>query len=441
MKIVQALGWYYPDSMGGTEVYVAQLSRRLRAAGHDVLVAAPDATVTRERTYDHDGMSVYRYPIPRLPTRAESQGRVPVRGAEHFHVWLRRHRPDVVHVHTFVTGLGITELAEARATGARVFVTSHSSGLGYICQRGTMMRWGERLCDGVCEPAKCAACALQHRGVPKPLAAAVARVPQPLSRVAGRLPGKLGTALGLRALIAHNQAMQRRMLATAEKFILLTQWAFDAVIANGASRARLELNRLGVSGETSQHKPGPGERPTQKPVSIGYLGRFDPIKGVLDLARAVATLPPDLAVRVELRGPQSGAAHVLEEVKRLVGGDRRVSVAPPVPLADVPRVLASYDVLCCPAVCLEGGPTVALEAFAVGTPVIGTRIGGLAELVTDAVNGRLVVPGDWQELATVLQAVAADPAGTIDQWRRHLPDIRSMDRVAADYLTLYEMTP
>ena len=177
MKIVQAVGWYFPDSLGGTEVYVAGLCRRLRDAGQDVLVAAPDPRYSEERTYEHDGIPVYRYPIPSAPTRDEAQGTARVRGAERFHRWLAEERPDVVHAHTFVTGLGLDELKAAKSVGARVVVTTHSASLGWICQRGTMMRWGERLCDGLCQPAKCAACALQARGISKPLAGALAAIP------------------------------------------------------------------------------------------------------------------------------------------------------------------------------------------------------------------------------------------------------------------------
>ena len=79
----------------------------------------------------------------------------------------------------------------------------------------------------------------------------------------------------------------------------------------------------------------------------------------------------------------------------------------------------------------------AIEAHAVGTPVIGTRIGGLAELVDDGVSGRLVAPGDWRALADVFLEMAGDPAGTIDRWRCTLPRPRTMDEVAAEHLTLY----
>lgn len=439
MKIIQALGWYFPDSLGGTEVYVAGLSLRLRKAGHEVLIATPDPADAAERVYEHEGVPVYRYPIPRTPTREECQGTATVRGAERFHAWLMRQRADVVHVHTFVTGLGLPELKAAKASGARVIVTTHASSLGYICQRGTMMRWGEHLCDGVGVPVKCAACALQCRGLSKSLASVVAALPPALGRVAGRVPGKVGTALGMRDLIARNLIMQRHMLATVDTFVLLTRWALEAVAANGAPRERLALNRLGMGHENVARKPGPEERPTPRPITVGYLGRFDPVKGVRDLACAVASLPRDLAIRVEFCGPLNGDhdRRRAGELRHVVGEDPRVTFAPPVAECDVPGLLARYDVLCCPAVCVEGGPTVAIEAHAVGTPVVGTRIGGLAELVTDGVDGRLVAPGDWHALAAVLREMADDSVGTIDRWRRAVPPARTMDEVTADYLALY----
>ena len=439
MRVVQALGWYFPESIGGTEVYVAGLSRRLCAAGADVAIAAPDPAAARERFYEHEGVPVYRYPVPGAPTRAEVQGLVTVRGAERFHAWLRGQRPDVVHVHTFGTGLGLAELKAAKATGARVFATTHSSSLGWVCQRGTMMRWGEALCDGICRPAKCAACELSRRGLPRALARLVGSIPPAAGLRFRSLPGRLGTALAMTDLIARNQATQREMLATVDRFVVLTRWALEALAANGAPPGKLALNRLGVSQTGFSAKPSPDRLPTRLPITVGYLGRLEPVKGVHDLVRAAARLPSETPIRVEIRGPlvTGDERAYLRELRILAGTDRRIVFSAPVTHGEVPELLAGYDVLCCPAVCLEGGPTVAIEAHAVGTPVIGTRIGGLAELVDDGVSGRLVAPGDWQALADVLLEMAGDPAGTIDRWRSTLPRPRTMDEVAAEYLTLY----
>jgi glycosyltransferase involved in cell wall biosynthesis len=440
MKMVQALGWYFPESLGGTEVYVAALSRRLQAAGYDVAIAAPDPSAARERSEIRDGIAVYRYPVPRLATREEAQGLVVARGAERFHDWLERRRPEVVHVHSLVTGLGLAEVAAAKARGARLYVTAHTPSLGWICQRGTMMRWGASLCDGLAVQGKCAACALHARGVPRPLARVVGAVPAAAGRLARGWPSRAATALAMTDLIARNQGRQHELLRLVDAFVVLTEWARRAVIANGAPADKVVLNRLGVAHDGVARKPGPDEMPTGSPIAIGYLGRFDPIMGVHDLARAAASLPRGLPVRVELRGPVASAAEraCADDVRRIAGRDDRVQLAPAVPSAAAPAILQTYDVLCCPSVCLEGGPTVALEARAAGTPVIGTAIGGLAEMIADGVDGRLVAPGDWRALAAVLLDVAQNPRGTIDRWRAALPSVRTMDDVAADYCALYE---
>ena len=346
MRIVQAVGWYYPESLGGTEVYVAGLSQRLGAAGHSVLVAAPDASGYEERIYMHEGVLVFRYPTPLQPTRAECQGMQPVRGTERFHQWLQQQRPDVVHFHTFVTGLGLDEVKAAKATGARVLVTTHAGSLGYLCQRGTMLRWGETVCDGLCRPRKCAACELQHRGLPKAAASALGAMPPAWGRRWHTMQGKFATALGMSAFIAHNQAQQRELFATVDAFVVLTQWAADTLTANGAPSTKIICNRLGMSQKSVVRKPLPARRPVTLPLTVGYVGRFDVIKGVLDLARAIVALPRSLPLRVEFRGPVTSEIErgVLREMQAIIGDDPRMTFAPAVAADEIPQILASYDV-------------------------------------------------------------------------------------------------
>jgi glycosyltransferase involved in cell wall biosynthesis len=439
MRIVQAVGWYFPDSWGGTEIYVAALAGRLREVGHDVAIAAPDARHVVERRYEYDGIPVYRYPIPPDPTRAEAQGSAVVRGAERFHRWIEELRPDVAHFHTFVTGLGLAEVDAARRAGARVIVTTHAATLGFICARGTMMRMGADLCDGLTEERKCAACMLQHRGVPQPAAEIVARTPAAVAEILRRLPGPVGALFGLPAFIRDQKARQRRLLAATDRFVLLTEWAGQTVLANDAPPSKVSVNRLGIATRSPAANPDADRRPTSAPVRLGYLGRFEAIKGVHDFVRALTSLPAHTPFRAELVGPVLTRTEqgVVDELRALIGGDTRVTIGAAVPHAAVAGVLAAIDVLCCPSLAAEGGPTVAIEAHAVGTPVIGTRIGGLAEMVVDGVNGRLVAPGDWRALADVIQTIVRDPAGTIDRWRRSLPPPRTFDDVTRDYLAMY----
>jgi spore coat protein SA len=50
----------------------------------------------------------------------------------------------------------------------------------------------------------------------------------------------------------------------------------------------------------------------------------------------------------------------------------------------------------------------AIEAMASGTPVVASRLGGLAEVVVDGETGFLVEPGDSEELGARLEALLAD---------------------------------
>ncbi len=435
MKIVQAVGWYYPDSIGGTEIYVAELARQLRGCGHDVLVAAPEPGVRTARTYELDGCVVFRYPVPEFATREEAQGDVVVRGAEHLHDWLREVRADVVHVHTFVTGLGLQEILAAKRAGSRVIATTHSSSLGFLCQRGTLMWQGRTMCDGLVDARRCAECELEHRGAGPGAARALAAVPAWLAAFARRLPGPAGTAMAMTDLIERNSLRQRAMLEAVDRFVVLTQHAADIVIANGAPPAKVAVNRLGVS-ESIVRRPHDGPRPQ---VRIGYVGRLDPIKGVLDLADAILRVPRDVPMRVEFRGPAQTQAdrETKAAIAARLSGDARVMLAEAVSPSSIPDVIGSYDVLCCPSRCLEGGPTAGLEAMAAGVPVIAASVGGVAELLEDGFNARLVPPGDVDRLAAALIEVATHPGETIDRWRERLPRPRTMREVAHDYLGLY----
>jgi glycosyltransferase involved in cell wall biosynthesis len=434
LRIVQAAGWYLPTSNGGTEIYVSELAKRLRAAGHDVLIAAPEALGQPERTYELDGFQVYRYPIPPHVTRDEAQGRVVVRGAELFHQWLRRAMPDVVHVHTYVTGLGLAELHAAKASGAKVIATTHAASLGFTCQRGTMMRWGSKLCDGIVRPAKCAACQLQHRGVSAPLAVGAALIPPSVGAIARGLPGKLGTVLGMTNLITHNQSAQREMLTLVDRFVVLSEWARNVLIANGAPPAKISLNRLGVRFPSTAVRA----RSAGSPLSVAYIGRFDPIKGVDDFARAISLVPRSAPIRFEFHGPvQYVTEHaVVTRLKSIVGPDAWVTFGGELDADGVRMLLDRIDAVCCPSRVVEGGPTVALEANAAGVPVIGSAIPALSELVRDDVNGRLYPPGDARALAAILSDLAANP-DRVSEWRSNLSPVRTMDDVTADYLAVY----
>ncbi|MCU1385979.1 MAG: hypothetical protein JWL71_4676 [Acidobacteria bacterium] len=439
MKIVHLLGWYFPDSVGGTEVYVEGLCRRLQQAGHEVLIAAPDPHRTAAAQYDYHRVPVFRYPISDHPNRDEAYHRLAMPGTEHLFRWLADERPDILHVHSIKTGVGLPEFREAHRLGIRVIATCHLPSLGYLCRTGELMQDGKRPCDGIVRPSKCAACSLTHVGL-APLASRLAgAVPPALGRALRVLPGKVGTVLGMSALVVEYQQMQRELFDIVERFVVLNETAYQMLVADGSPASKLSVNRLGVSQSDVTRKPGPDQRPTRTPVHFGFAGRLHSAKGLIQIAHAVTAIPRDVEFRLDIRAPMldAGARAMAADLRHILGGDPRVRFEPAVPSTEIPRVLTALDALLSPSLWFENGPTIALEAMAVGTPVIATRVGNLAELIADGVNGRLVEAGDVAALAAALREAATSPGTTIDVWRRALAPVRTMDDIARDYLTMY----
>ena len=149
--------------------------------------------------------------------------------------------------------------------------------------------------------------------------------------------------------------------------------------------------------------PREAEGAPRRPV-VGFVGRIEPRKGPLDLVRAAPAIRAGApAARIVLVGddPYDSAPDYARQVR----ASRDVEHVPWVP--DGAAVMRHLDVLVAPSR-QEPFGTVLAEAMAAGTPVVATRVGGLAEVVADGVTGRLVTPGRPDELAAAVLAVLAD---------------------------------
>ena len=75
---------------------------------------------------------------------------------------------------------------------------------------------------------------------------------------------------------------------------------------------------------------------------------------------------------------------------------------------DATRLIAAADLFVLSSL-YEGLPVSLLEAMAIGTPVVATRVGGIPEAVTDGVEGFLVDPLNPGQLAEKILSVLRDP--------------------------------
>ena len=172
-------------------------------------------------------------------------------------------------------------------------------------------------------------------------------------------------------------------------------------------------------------QPAPAaRRDRDRPVMIA-VGRLKAPKDFLTLVRGLAALPPgSIDARIVGEGPDR--AELESEIGRLGIGDRVHLLGE---RRDVPELLARADVFVLSSAS-EGMPVSVLEAMAAGLPVVGSKVGGIPELVVDGETGLLVEPGDPDELAAAIGRLAADP-----ELRRQLGEAgreRAQGRFALD---------
>lgn len=140
-------------------------------------------------------------------------------------------------------------------------------------------------------------------------------------------------------------------------------------------------------------------------LSVCAVGNLRPQKGYGYLLRAVADLPRDVTITVDVFG--GGPEH-----DKLARTAADLGVADKVifrgPVADAAKLLVGYDAFVMPSV-FEGLPMALIEAMAARLPIVATTAGGIPEIITNRKNGLLVPPANPSALTAALIELARNP--------------------------------
>jgi glycosyltransferase involved in cell wall biosynthesis len=318
--------------------------------------------------------------------------------------FLTAYEPDVVHFqHTLFLGYDILRETRRTLPNAAIVYTLHE--YVPICHNnGQMFTTGGERCTGA-SPRRCHDCFpeippqqffLRERFIKSHLGV-VDRFVSPSRFLAGRY-AEWGIDPA-RIMVEENG---RRPLATVA----------DTIDPEGAERA--DRNR------------------------IGYFGQFTAFKGADVLMKAMKLL----AVRPSLRLHGANIEHQPEEFQALfrslldAAGDDVTLVGRYRP-EELSALMRAVDWVVVPSIWWENAPLVIQEAFAHGLPVICSDIGGMAEKVTDGVDGLHFRAGDPQSLADTIERAIGTP-GLWDRLRAGIGAVHPLARHAATLTDLYD---
>lgn len=205
-----------------------------------------------------------------------------------------------------------------------------------------------------------------------------------------------------------------------------------------AARSRIVYNAVSVF---EAPMPGPREQSPalEATLSCVLVGHLAPGKGHEDAIRAIADLASrGIRVRLKLVGG-TGPADYAARLRRLIdslGVSQLIEMVGHVP--DPGRFFVQADVaLMCSR--MEAFGRVTVEAMKHGTPVIGARSGGTAEIIHDGFNGYLYTPGDARGLAERIERLARDREGMRRMGaraRRFANETFTMERYGREFLGL-----
>jgi UDP-glucose:tetrahydrobiopterin glucosyltransferase len=145
------------------------------------------------------------------------------------------------------------------------------------------------------------------------------------------------------------------------------------------------------------------ERPAERP-SLLFAGRISPEKGVEDALEIAERTGLPLTLAGDIYDGRYYEDQFVPRLKRL---GAHANYLGSVPREDLHRLMGEAQALLCTPHWDEPFGLVACEAMAAGTPVVGYRRGGLAEVVAEGETGYLVAPGDVDAAAAAVQQVAA----------------------------------
>jgi glycosyltransferase involved in cell wall biosynthesis len=187
------------------------------------------------------------------------------------------------------------------------------------------------------------------------------------------------------------QLIEEYRIAAAEKVRVVPlgfdfSWCDRLVAQHGWLRAK-----LGIGDST---------------VLMGTVGRLAKIKNTALLLRAFARMLRNDDVDAHLA--VIGDGDQLKMLRSLVHEltlDGRVTFCGWVLQRE--QIFSDLDVTCLSSQ-NEGTPVSIIESLAAGVPVVATRVGGVADVMSDPVDGELVESGDEEELASALIKVACE---------------------------------
>jgi glycosyltransferase involved in cell wall biosynthesis len=429
-----------PRYVAGAEQYAYRLVKWLIQNGHEAKVVYVDSVdygnspepTCAEDNYDGIPVCRLRFNLDTVPDPFGWSYWNPAIG-EWFEQFLVDYRPDLVHINSGYL-LSASPVEAVKRLALPVVLTLHD--YWFLCPYVGLLHPDGTLCPGPSEAIQCVWCMMTERRR--------YRLPDSL------LQGKLGSAVTylsrhtpMRWLPGFNRRLEamrdrrarvKHAFQRADVVVGLSRFLCDKHTEYGLQPRRMVFIGFGMEPRTqaaATERAGPGLR-------IGYLGQLAPHKGIDTLVKAFNQLSSSRdSLYLEFHGGFGHCIGYEAEIRRLAAANPAIKFFGPYDNRRVGKILSGLDVVVVPSVWYENRPTVILEALAAKTPVIGSAIGGIPELITHGVNGLLFEAGTPSDLANQLRRLLDEPS-LLSRLCNSIQPVKTIEEEMAELMQVYE---
>ena len=422
MRILLVNKFHYRK--GGAETYYLTVGSELERMGHEVAYFSmrhPDNLPCR---WDKYFVTQREYNNVKSPLKAARDGMALIYSPEakrSFQALCEEFRPDVVHlnnVHRQIT-LSILDAPYLRENKVPVFYTAHD--YVTVCPGYLMLDGGGRVCDACLEDGRYRHC-IERRCVKG------SRAKSALAAMEASFNRAHKSNRRIDRVIAPSRFMCSKLIEGGwpeDKVVFLQNFADDAI-----------LDRAANAGADATDRENP---------YLLFFGRLSVEKGVDTLLRAfdaaLPSLPQDMRLVVVGDGPDAADFKALASS---LGCASRIEFAGYQTGGALQAYVERASLAIASSRWRENMPYSIVEAFAAGTPVVGTDIGGIPELVDEGKTGFICDPGDVQSMADAISrgvsAFLEQPvyARLQQNCRSYVMENCSREKFMSDLVNLYK---
>lgn len=368
MKILIVNKFLYPN--GGSETYIFKVGEQMQRMGHEVqyfgmehkgrIVGNKAESYTKNIDFHTDRMKRILYPF-KIIYSVEARKKIrPV---------LEQFQPEVVHLNNFNFQLTPSILYEIRkyekesGNKVKIVYTAHDSQL--VCPNHLMQNPITGKCCSQCLETGLCNC-IKNRCVHGSVVKSV------LGAIEGILYKKLKTYKNIDVIICPSNFIREKLNT-------------DTILKKRTIVMHNFVDGLGI-------------REVQKEDFVLYFGRFSLEKGINTLIRVCKELQ-DIPFRFAGTGP----------MKKEIISCKNINVLGFLKEQDLFDVISKAKFTIFPSECYENCPFAVMESLVCGTPVIGSRLGGIPELIKEGINGELFESGNEKELAERIKSLWHEP--------------------------------